>query len=174
LNIFWHPLGSGEYSFSLHPLCSDLTLQQSLKVRVAESGQTHPYLYDLYRIVISTMLFAIHQHELVLPEVPYPTIQRQGRGSRILQAQSDAAHAKKNYRWTVGKEIHLPRPLRESLSGAAEGNRHLSHSHLRSGHMRRQAHGPGYSQHKLIFIAPTLVRADLAPSTAQRTYGIHQ
>lgn len=46
--------------------------------------------------------------------------------------------------------------------------RHVT-THWRRGHWRRQPHGPGRTERKLIFIKPILVRSDLFAGTADKT-----
>jgi hypothetical protein len=43
-------------------------------------------------------------------------------------------------------------------------------SHWRKGHWRRQAHGPAYSLHKLIWLKPTIVRHDLGDPEGGHVY----
>lgn len=77
---------------------------------------------------------------------------RHGRGS-----------ASTNHGFEVGQDIKLPklpRSYRKSDEESGEGPR-LNYGHIRSGHMKMQAHGPRHSLRKLIFVAPTIVRPDL-------------
>ncbi len=68
--------------------------------------------------------------------------------------------------FAVGRELILPReegaPAPDTTAGVGEGSgRSLKWGHYRTGHLRFQAHGPGMSERRLIFIEPTLVRPDL-------------
>jgi hypothetical protein len=69
--------------------------------------------------------------------------------------------------YALGREIELPRPIRVS-NNEHEPNQsgqtwQQRFSHVRSGHLRLQAHGPQLSQRKVIFIEPTVVKPLLPP-----------
>ncbi len=49
----------------------------------------------------------------------------------------------------------------------ASGNGHAMPPHWRRGHFRMHAHGPGYSERKLLFIVPVLVHAELLADAVQ-------
>jgi len=91
----------------------------------------------------------------------------EGMSDRMARQRIERRHGRgaagTNHGFDVGQDIKLPRMPRrydrpDEESG--EGPR-LNYGHIRSGHMKMQAHGPRRSLRKLIFVAPCIVRPDL-------------
>ncbi len=134
------------------------------------------WMSPVARIALACMLFASNQHELICPDLP-----RKLRIQWERAKMSDAATAnaivekgqQKQKGWNVGSEIDLPVPVTGYRVHSQEGTRGLSHGHVRRGHMRMQQYGPRDNpHHKLIFIAPTVVRPDLPISETARGFRI--
>lgn len=96
--------------------------------------------------------------------------------NNILQREKRPRHERRRFEkendgqeqptFLVGRELVLPReegaPSSDAGASIGEGaGRSLKWAHYRTGHMRYQAHGPGHSERKLIFVEPVLVRPDL-------------
>jgi len=116
------------------------------------------------RIAVGIAFFAVNRHEVVISDIPaalkdkLDRAKASGSKKRIARARSRMRPFRKGF--TVGKELLVPRSLTESDDGTTSGPG-LQFAHLRTGHMRWQAHGPRMQERKLIFIPPTLVRKDL-------------
>ncbi len=120
----------------------------------------------MVRLAIGVAMFAVNKHELVAPDVNIEQLRSRfpggrSRGSQLLAQQAIARELKKCRGWTIGQEINLPRPEYLRRDDAHGEGASLEFSHVRSGHMRMQPHGPANSLRKLIFVAPTVVRKDL-------------
>lgn len=123
------------------------------------------------RVAVGVAFFAVNNHEVVARDIPPGLLERRERAIRtrnkklLNKTNSEMERQGYNRCFTVGRTIVLPRHEPEkaiSESDSGESKRELSYSHLRSGFMRWQAHGPKEDRkHKLIFIPPTRVRADL-------------
>lgn len=129
---------------------------------------------NVFRVAVATSLFAIENHELVMPDISREVITIKAKNKRQLVSENmriERELAKCNG-WKVGSEIDLPRPLikRDGYSSTG-GVRELEHGHIRSGHMRMQPCGEGGNDRKLIFVAPTILRPDL-PIRTSRGYRI--
>ena len=116
------------------------------------------------RIAMGIAFFAVNRHELVIRDVPAALKAKLDKAKqtkskkRIARARSKLQPFRNGF--TVGKELVIPRQMTDSDDGVSSG-RELQFAHLRTGHMRWQAYGPGMTQRKLIFIHPTIVRKDL-------------
>lgn len=123
-----------------------------------------PNLEWMLRSLICTAMFATNSHEVVKPELPdKPKHQRHGKAGKRLAEQEREAAIRKCRTFRVGADVVLPRVKHEPAEGEPETGRQLTHSHLRSGHMKWQPCGEGRQDRKLIFVAPTVVRPDLPP-----------
>ena len=126
-------------------------------------------LAELVSIVIGVMMFGIHNHELVLPDIKTPIIDGRGKRKKVLQKQAERGAAKDCNGWLVGSEIDLPQPEVVGSTCVRPGaGTPLKFGHMRSGHMRMQPCGPKNKDRKLIFLAPTVVRPDL---TIRQSHG---
>jgi hypothetical protein len=120
---------------------------------------------SMIRIAVGVAMLAVNKHELVAPDLNKEEIEKRfplsrGKaGNAARNAQIERTYAK-NTGWIVGGNIDLPRRGQHSSGGTGEGQE-LRYSHVRSGHMRMQVHGPRNSLRKLIFVAPAFVRPDL-------------
>jgi len=116
----------------------------------------------LFRIVVGVTLFAINQHEMIMPDVKQEVIERKPRGKKKQKAMAQMARKPVNPKgWLVGSEIDLPRPIVTGNGAARSLGEELEYGHMRSGHMKMQPCGRGSKERKLIFVAPTIVRPDL-------------
>ena len=122
------------------------------------------YMASWARIAIGIAFFAINRHEVVISDIPaglkakLDRAKASGSKKRITRARSHIHPYRRGF--TVGKELLIPRSLTDSDDGESTG-RELRFAHLRTGHMRWQAHGHEMQERKLIFIPPTVVRKDL-------------
>ncbi|MFM0327057.1 hypothetical protein [Caballeronia glebae] len=98
----------------------------------------------------------LHRHETIVPLAP-----ANGKKASIEQR-------------LAGRRKQVARRYNRIIVGPAQLPAQVIHHtpgekapHWRAGHMRMQAHGPQHSLRKLIFIAPTLIRADLLGETDQ-------
>jgi len=113
-------------------------------------------------VVIGVMMFGIHNHELVMPDIKTPVIEGRGKKKKVLQEQAERAAAKECNGWLVGSEIDLPQPEVVGSTCVHPGTgTPLKFGHVRSGHMKMQPCGPKNQDRKLIFVDPTVVRPDL-------------
>jgi hypothetical protein len=120
----------------------------------------HDDQHAILSLVCGVAMFATNNHELVGLDIPREETKPRNTRERIAQEIRDAK-AKRHCRgWTVGRDIQIPRA--EHHEPERDGPaRTLSHGHVRSGHMRLQAHGPKLQERKLIFVHPCMVRPDL-------------
>lgn len=127
------------------------------------------------RIAVGIAFFAINRHEVVIRDIPAALKRKLDNAKasrskkRITKARSRLQPFYKGF--TVGKELLVPRTLTDSDDGEHTG-RELNFAHLRTGHMRWQAHGSGMQDRKLIFIHPTIVRKDLPMSPEPTPRGV--
>jgi hypothetical protein len=125
----------------------------------------------LMRVVIGVTFFGQDRHELVLPDLPRRVIERYQREQRQPTAaeaerELQAARAQGLTGYKIGSEINLPTALHSAPGGQYGGHgQSLREGHLRRGHLRLQACGPRLQEHKVIFVAPTVVRPDLPLKT---------
>ncbi len=119
------------------------------------------------RAAIGAAMFAVNSHELVLPDADFDEKNKVGRakGASRIKEMRIARELAKNTGWRVGSELVLPRPIAHGSTGSESTGRELTHGHIRSGHMKMQACGPGWKEHRLIFVAPCVVRPDLPERT---------
>lgn len=115
-------------------------------------------------LAVATCFFGIDQHELVMPDLPRRKIEKliQRNGLQDKKQNSNRDNTKK---WSIGREISLPRPIIERKEVAEENKRSISHGYIKRGHMRWQAHGTGKKERKLIFVHPHVCRPDLPLQT---------
>ena len=119
-------------------------------------------LHKLATVVIGVMMFGIHNHEMVLPDIKTPVIVGRGKMKKALERQAIRKEVKKCKGWLVGSEIDLPQPEVIGSTNERPGcGTPLKFGHVRSGHMRLQPCGPQRKDRKLIFVEPTVVRSDL-------------
>lgn len=133
------------------------------------------FAQGLVKMAIATAFFGVHNHELVMPDIPNRFIDRW----HAAQRNKDESEAKKlldkakrlgHFGWNVRSEIDLPRPIVTHHQKGKEGTgRELQFGHIRSGHMRMQPYGPkdNPTHYELIFVAPTIVREDLPLKTVK-------
>jgi hypothetical protein len=163
---------------------------QTLNHRLTEAAKNSVYFekgyqpreefqLQLMRISIGVAFFGMHQHDMILPDIPtrYEERWHRARANKDKKEQDhllERAKKMQHYGWLVGSEIDLPQPVVRHLNEANEGTgRELTFGHVRSGHMRLQPYGPkdNPNEYKLIFVCPTLVRPDL-PLAATRGFRI--
>jgi len=115
--------------------------------------------HDMFALAIGASFFATGRHKAARPIV------QKDKRPRPERRRFEKEHGQEQPTYTVGRELVLPRA--EGVPGVAPGvvgegeGRHLKCAHLRTGHLRYQAHGPSMSERKLVFIEPTIVRPDL-------------
>jgi len=115
--------------------------------------------HDMFALAIGVSFFATGRHKAARPIV------QADKRPRHERRRFEKEHGQKQPTYTVGRELVLPRA--EGVPGVEPGivgegaGRHLKFAHLRTGHLRYQAHGPSMSERKLVFIEPTIVRPDL-------------
>lgn len=128
------------------------------------------FISQLVRIAVAVAFFGIHEHQMVLPDIPYKFVDRyhRAKASKDAKEQKDLLEKAKrlhHYGWLVGSEIDLPQAVVRHINegGRTEPGRELQFGHVRSGHMRLQPYGPkdNPTEYKLIFISPSMVRPDL-------------
>ena len=143
----------------------DLEFNHSVQRPELKSGQR--YLSDdeqsnLARVVVGVMMFGVHNHEMVLPDIETPVIVGRGKKKKALERQAIHKAVKECKGWLVGSEIDLPQPEIVGSTNERPGcGTPLKFGHVRSGHMRLQPCGPQRKDRKLIFVEPTVVRSDL-------------
>ena len=119
-------------------------------------------LHKLATVVIGVMMFGIHNHEMVMPDIKTPVIVGRGKKKEALKRQAIRKEVKECKGWLVGSEIDLPQPEVIGSTNERPGcGTPLKFGHVRSGHMRLQPCGPQRKDRKLIFVEPTVVRSDL-------------
>lgn len=108
---------------------------------------------------IKVLLYLSLDSSPVIHERPYSTAPREFRGLGKRRREERLADIERLYdRYLVGPVV-LPDGLSRA-AGRPEGAHHELRAHGRRGHFRMQPYGPAASQRKLIFVMPTLVRAD--------------
>ncbi len=140
------------------------TLDSRTRERIRETGgyfMGDRLARELLALAVGVSFFATGRHK---------------SQSQILQREKRPRHERRRFEkendgneqptFMVGRELILPResgaPSTDGDASVGEGaGRSLKWAHYRTGHMRYQAHGPGHSERKLIFVEPTLVRPDL-------------
>ena len=128
--------------------------------------------HNLAKVAIGVMMFGIHNHEMVLPDIETPVIVGRGKKKKALERQAIRKEVKECKGWLVGSEIDLPQPEVIGSTNERPGcGTPLKFGHIRSGHMRMQPCGPQRKDRKLIFVEPTVVRSDL-PVRQSRGYRI--
>jgi hypothetical protein len=127
------------------------------------------FCQKLLKLSIAVAFFGIHQHEMVMPDIPNRLIERYHNAI----AKKDESEAKKllekakkmgHFGWRCGSEIDLPQPLVKHITDEKTGQtrRELTFGHIRSGHLRLQPVGKRENpDYELRFIPPTTVRPDL-------------
>jgi hypothetical protein len=137
---------------------------------------------SLLSVAIAACFFMCHNHEYVAPDI-HPRLIERYRKAKNAKSGKEVEQTSKQSRKlgyngsTIGREIELPEPIvryidEQDQSGGGK-SWEMKWSHVRSGHMRHQPFGPRIEgKHKLIFIAPMLVRADLPTSPSQKGYRI--
>jgi hypothetical protein len=147
----------------------DIRMKKDNSDRMSDDDQR-----EFVRIMVGVCMFATNSHEMVLPDVDMSGIERRfpkRRGADpVRQARIDKEIGK-NRGWSVGREVILPRP-RMVANESGDGGHSLSWSHIRSGHMRMQAHGKGRLKRKLKFIAPMHIRSDLPMHEGGKGYKV--
>lgn len=121
-------------------------------------------------LVITVNFFLTSEHEIVAPDIirkHYDKfIAARNAGDEDTIAELIERSAKDGHNgWTVGREISLPRSVvhfHRDSSHTSEGGWELRWGHIRSGHLRLQPFGPReLGEKKLVFIMPSVIRADL-------------
>ena len=124
----------------------------------------------IWRTAIGVMMLGTDRHGLLRPDIAKEELEKRFPGGRSKASQRVAKERREKFcegvrGWRVGSEIDLL-ASRSKGSGAGEERGSIGASHVRSGHMRMQPHGPKHSLRKLIYVAPTLVRPDLPMATS--------
>lgn len=123
---------------------------------------------EILSLAIGVSFFATGRHKVARPLV------QKDKKPRHERRRFEKEHGgQEQPTFTVGRDLVLPRaegaPEADRGTGPGEGEgRSLRFGHYRVGHLRYQAHGPGHSERKLIFVEPTVVRPDL-PLQAKKT-----
>lgn len=133
-----------------------------IRERITRTGGYFPgdrLARELVALAVGVSFFATGRHKSARP-----VLQREKR-PRHERRRFERDHGQEQPTFTVGRDLVLPREQGapgpdHGVAGEGAG-RSLRWSHYRTGHLRYQAHGPGLSERKLIFIEPTLVRPDL-------------
>ena len=143
----------------------DLEFSYSLPRPELQPGQRYlskDEQHNLAKVVIGVMMFGIHNHEMVMPDIKTPVIVGRGKKKEALKRQAIRKEVKECKGWLVGSEIDLPQPEVIGSTNERPGcGTPLKFGHVRSGHMRLQPCGPQRKERKLIFVEPTVVRSDL-------------
>jgi len=119
-----------------------------------------PHLDEVIPLVVNTLLFLTARpgdvskryHSNAPQNLVDKTKRAEERGDQSTKKRSEAkllSHGHKRINF-VGDKV-------ASALQKGAGSEDSPKTHWRRGHWRRQAHGPNYSQHKLIWIEPTLV-----------------
>lgn len=160
----------------------DLTLQDSVDRTEAVNfaNESHHEVVapsrDFYQAALAlamcTCFFMTNSHDLVCPDIPlkyrekYAKAKAEGDQKTLDEIQRKARRGGMGG-YTLGREIELPRPISVPHEGGESPQNGQTwsqrFSHVRSGHLRLQAHGPKLSQRKVIFIEPTVVKPHLPP-----------
>jgi hypothetical protein len=122
----------------------------------------------LWSIAISTSLFILNQHHLILPDLQ-PRLIRTRKPNGAKGDLRPAAAA-----LTLGRdyETELPAPEYARSDDTQGIGREVSHSFMRRAHFRNQRCGLKLQDSKLIFIHPTIIRPDLPRSGHRHGYFI--
>jgi hypothetical protein len=137
------------------------------------------FIRSTLALAIAVCFFLAEQHELIAPDVSPRLVKRFRRakgagpaGDKEAEKILNASRKRGYHGWHLGREIELPRPLvtwNDAPPAPPHGSHELRFAHLRSGHLRWQAHGPSQADRKLVFIRPTIVRPDLPlPGSSHR------
>jgi hypothetical protein len=109
--------------------------------------------------VVKVLLYLDSEHSAVRHLAPYSAAPKEFPGLGKRKRAEKLAEVEQLYdRYIVG-------PATLSEAGLSEGGKGLSKhgevgAHWRRGHFRLQAHGPKSALRKVLFVAPTIVRAD--------------
>jgi len=175
-----------QYTYTL-PLFGKQTVEEFFNDTWAESSEAladgddwvppEDLVRSILKLAVATCFFGVDRHEVVLPDLTRRQIERAARKAPAAGEISTLKAAKdegvKEGKWTIGRELSLPRPLITTVAGTGDGGRReVSHAFMRRGFMRYQACGKGWQEHKLIFVPPTVCRSDLGLPKGQKGYRI--
>lgn len=147
-------------------------------LRSTESNLVPELDLAIWRIVICASFFMLDRHEMVMPDWSRKRFEKWDKAKKRLDTVAMSRFlgmAAEERNLTIGKELELPTPIvevRDKTQEDEEGTRHLSHSHMRRGHLRMQAYGEKRSQRKLIFVPPQIIRPDLPFKVGGQGYKI--
>ncbi len=148
------PAGIGSIELVIEDETQSLAELIDAVVAKQHAAAVRAFHHDIAKYCAMTFLYMGVKDARIREDLAYTQAPRQfselGRRRRELRlAQIERLYD----RIVVG-----PEALPESTD-ADEGGRHVT-AHWRRGHFRMQAHGPRQTLRKLIFVAPTLVKAD--------------
>lgn len=134
-----------------------------IREKIERSGGYFPsdkLARELVALAVGVSFFATGRHKAARP-----ILQQDKRPRHERRRFQRDHHGQEQPTFTVGRDLVLPReqgaPSPERGVAGEGAGRALRWAHYRTGHLRYQAHGPGFSERKLIFVEPTLVRPDL-------------
>lgn len=109
--------------------------------------------------VVKVLLYLSLENTPVMHERPYSTAPRTfpGLGQRKRSERLQAVE-KLYDRYLVGPDVWAEAPKAGQRTGST--HEHSVRTHWRRGHFRMQPYGPSAAQRRLIFVMPTVVRAD--------------
>lgn len=181
LEDYWDRDNAGHYLLADIPIRPRQLLEDSLnETRLLQElakdkcGHMAGLVRSLVRIAVGVCFFGVDKHELILPDLPRRVIERYQRERRepsTSEAEKILRQAKEAglFGFKVGSEIDLPTArINHHPAPSTAEHRELTAGHVRRGHLRRQACGAEHKEHRIIFVAPHLVRPDLP---LQSTHG---
>lgn len=116
------------------------------------------FFTSLIKLAVGVVFLAIGAHKTVCEDKP--NVAERLREEKLVKRNGENARPK--LRFSVGKDIKLPREIHDETRDSSLTGRELKYGHIRCGHLRRQPTGSRTAPvYKIIFIPPTVVRADL-------------
>jgi hypothetical protein len=168
------------------PLPDNRPIEEIIQIRQESSWKkalTNPHLkktfeedfedyYNLLRIIIGVSMFAIGEHEMIIPDIETPIIDRSKLSKKLKKQlkKREERNKTKSAGWLIGnREIDLPQPeyIGTYTPQDTGEKRELKFGYIKTGHMRWQPCGKGNKERKLTYIPPHPCRPDLP----MRTHG---
>lgn len=162
---------SGEYSV-LERTVSVADRGKLSQIEVAENNQKgFPIFHESLKLIVNGLCYLSSQHREVDTRFPDHTpqnlLEKLARATNIRDASRTTSKlASMGY-----TKIHFCGDTIQRAYDALPNGRELS-SHWRRGHWRNQSYGEQYSEHKLLWIRPTLVRKDKGEPPSGHIYSV--
>jgi hypothetical protein len=150
----------------------DLSQSEQLRDVPSAAVWTAGVIEEALRLVANTLLFLSSDHAEITDRYPAEAPANLVRKATAAGTPREQARADSKL-WSLGfRRVKFIGDAIQKEMAEKRARGELLHAHWRRGHWRQQPHGPNLAMRKVIWIKPTIVRADLGEPVPSRIYDV--